>query len=444
MKSSGKFRKSRRWDGVIFEKDVIFMVKNRSNHPCFNAAARHQYGRLHLPVAPKCNVQCIFCNRKYDCVNESRPGVTSKLLSPWQALRYVEQYLKVNPQISTIGIAGPGDPLANPVETLQTIRLVREKFPELNFCLASNGLNFAPYIAELAGLGVTHATVTINAVDPEIGARIYAWVREGKVIYRGQDGAALLLKRQLAAIMELKSYGITVKVNSIIIPGINEEHLSEVARKAGECGADIMNCIPLLPIDDSVLATLTVPAAETVAIVRQAAAEFIPQMIHCARCRADAAGLIGASLDQNSFNLLTQAANLPLNLERERSYIAVATLEGFLINQHLGAAVDLYIFKVTTAGRKELVAVRPTPKPGGGKERWRELCRIIADCHTLLVSGIGESPLKILTESGIRVIETEGMIDTVLDILMAGGVSTKKASVTKCGFSCQGDGLGCG
>ena len=28
-----------------------------------------------------------------------------------------------------------------------------------------------------AELGVSHVTITINAIDPEIGAKVYAWVR---------------------------------------------------------------------------------------------------------------------------------------------------------------------------------------------------------------------------------------------------------------------------
>ncbi len=46
------------------------------NHPCYNKAASANWGRLHLPVAPNCNIQCNYCNRKYDCANENRPGVT--------------------------------------------------------------------------------------------------------------------------------------------------------------------------------------------------------------------------------------------------------------------------------------------------------------------------------------------------------------------------------
>ena len=57
-------------------------------HPCFGGD-RHKYGRLHLPVAPACNIQCAFCVRKHDCVAESRPGVTSRVLTPRQALQRV-------------------------------------------------------------------------------------------------------------------------------------------------------------------------------------------------------------------------------------------------------------------------------------------------------------------------------------------------------------------
>ena len=64
---------------------------DRNNHPCFDDSARHRYARVHLPVAPRCNIQCNFCDRKMDCLNESRPGVTSSVLSPGQAVYYLDQ-----------------------------------------------------------------------------------------------------------------------------------------------------------------------------------------------------------------------------------------------------------------------------------------------------------------------------------------------------------------
>ena len=58
-----------------------------SQHPCYSPAAHHRYARMHLAVAPACNVQCHYCNRKYDCANESRPGVVSEVLTPEQAVK---------------------------------------------------------------------------------------------------------------------------------------------------------------------------------------------------------------------------------------------------------------------------------------------------------------------------------------------------------------------
>ena len=162
------------------------MTWDSSQHPCFSDTARHRFARIHLPIAPDCNVQCNFCRRDYDCVNESRPGVTSTILLPHQALHYLGQVLALEPQITVVGIAGPGDPLATPDRTLETLRLVRERYPQMLLCVASNGLNVAPYAQDLADLQVSHVTVTVNAVDPEIGAKVYAWIRDRKRMYRGR------------------------------------------------------------------------------------------------------------------------------------------------------------------------------------------------------------------------------------------------------------------
>ena len=141
-----------------------------SKHPCFSRDAHHKFGRIHLPVAPRCNIQCNFCNRKFDCTNESRPGVTSAILKPWQAVDYLDEMLVKRPEITVLGIAGPGDPFANPNETMETLRLARKRHPDLILCLASNGLGIVPYIDELAELKTSHVTITINALDPTIGA----------------------------------------------------------------------------------------------------------------------------------------------------------------------------------------------------------------------------------------------------------------------------------
>ena len=74
--------------------------------------AHHYFARTHAAVAPACNIQCNYCNRKYDCANESRPGVVSETLTPEEAFRKVIAVANEVPQLSVLGIAGPGDPPA--------------------------------------------------------------------------------------------------------------------------------------------------------------------------------------------------------------------------------------------------------------------------------------------------------------------------------------------
>jgi hypothetical protein len=97
-----------------------------------------------------------------------------------------------------VGIAGPGDPFASPEDTLETLRLVRKRYPEMLLCVASNGLEVAAHAAELAKLQVSHVTLTVNAVDPEIGARSTPGSAPAYRVLRGVDGAAALLERQRA------------------------------------------------------------------------------------------------------------------------------------------------------------------------------------------------------------------------------------------------------
>lgn len=416
-----------------------------SRHPCFNAEVKGECGRVHLPVAPKCNIKCNYCNRKCDCVNESRPGVTSGVLSPVQAINYLEQVLAREPRISVMGIAGPGDPFANPVETLETLRLVREKFPQLLICLATNGLGLPPHLDDLAEIGVSHVTITVNAIDPEIGKKIFAWVRDGKVIYRGLKGAELLIKRQLESIRGLKARAIVVKVNFIVIPGINDQHVEEVARAMKKLGVDLLNCMPMFPNSETVFESIPEPNEAMLNRVRDTAEKYLPQMRHCTRCRADAVGLLGEDRSTEFSGCLTGCSKI-LPLQKDRSYVAVATLEGILVNQHLGEAASLQIWGNNGDGY-QLVEVRATPEPGTGLKRWQDLAQILSDCRALLISGIGDNPRKVLETAGVLPVEMGGFIESGLDVIYRGGnpgsLKYRRQGCAK-GAGCQGDGGGCG
>jgi len=421
------------------------MTLDLTDHPCFNEAARQTAARIHLPVAPRCNVQCNFCDRRFDCLNESRPGVTSAVLTPRQALYYLERAMEKSPAIRVVGIAGPGDPFASPEETLATLELVRNRYPEMLLCVASNGLEVAAHAAELAKLQVSHVTLTVNAIDPEIGARIYAWVRAGIRVLRGVDAAAELMERQRAAIVELKRHGTIVKINTIVMPGVNDDHAAEVAREVSALGANIMNCIPMYPVAGTPFEALGELDRGRLAALRAQTAEFIPQMLHCTRCRADAVGLLGEAQNTELIELLRTAAAGPANPYERRPYVALASHEGVLINQHVGEASRFWVFEPQPGGPPTLVETRDAPEAGGGATRWFDLAELLHDCKAVFTSAVGQTPRRILETQGIRVIEAVGVASDAIAAWSATGQVPRgmQKLFQGCGKGCVGPGTGC-
>jgi nitrogen fixation protein NifB len=415
-------------------------------HPCFNQEAKGLHGRIHLPVAPACNIKCNYCDRRYSCVNESRPGVTSAVLAPHQAVAYLERALTVEPRLSVAGIAGPGDPLANAEKTLKTLGLIKERFPRMLLCLASNGLAVPALLDDLAAAGLTHLTLTVNAVDPAIGARIYAWIKDGKVVYRGEAGARLLLERQTAALTGLKDRGVVVKINTIVIPGVNDRHAVEVARWAADLGADLMNVMPMYPNADTPFGHLGEPGRPLMQEVRRACAEHVPQMTHCTRCRADAVGLLGEDRSQEMAGCLSSCSKLSNSWDQNRPYVAVASREGMLVNLHLGQAAEFQIWGPAPGGFA-LLENRPAPPAGDGELRWKRLAESLSDCRHVLVSGIGETPRAVLSGFGLEPLEMSGFIEEALRAIYAGddlsALRVRRGKACCSGKSGQGGGLGC-
>ena len=269
-----------------------------TRHPCFYAASRKRYGRIHLPVAASCNIQCVYCRRDHDCPHENRPGVSRGVLSPVAAMDYLDRVLKVMPEISVVGIAGPGDPFSAPTATLETLTRVRAAHPDMAMCVSTNGLDLLPHIDALEALGVGFVTVTANAVHPAIAARLSPSILfEGRRLH-GAAAGETLVARQLAAVAQLKARGFTVKVNCVVLPGVNEHHVPSVAERMAQLGVDIMNVLPLLPVAGTAMADTPPPSPGLMKKIREQAARHVPQMQHCTRCRADAAGLLGSAVSE--------------------------------------------------------------------------------------------------------------------------------------------------
>ena len=269
------------------------MLEKTQKHPCYSFDAHHKFARMHLPVAPFCNISCNYCNRKFDCVNESRPGVTSEILTPQAAKNKFDKVSAQIEHLSVVGIAGPGDALADWENTRETIRLIRAENPQIVFCLSTNGLLLPEYAQEIVQLGVTHVTVTVNCIDSAIGAKIYKHINFKGQHYEGESGVKILIENQLAGIALLISQGMIVKINIVMLKGINDQHIPDVVKKMKELGVYITNIMPLIPAPGSVFENFSQTTTKDINRMRDLCELDVKQMRHCKQCRADAIGLLG-------------------------------------------------------------------------------------------------------------------------------------------------------
>lgn len=260
----------------------------RNSHPCF-AGQKNNKGRIHLPVSPGCNIECKFCDRKINDY-EKRPGVTAAVIKPEEALEIVRKSLELCPEISVVGIAGPGDTLATNY-ALNTFRLVKKHYPELIKCMSTNGLLLSDRAEEIIEVGVDSLTVTVNAVDPAIEAGLCSGIIYRGKRYTGEQAAKILIKNQLEGIHKIAEAGITIKVNTVLVPGINDHHIEEVAWTVSEAGASIYNIIPIIPQHE--LSDCDAPNCSQIDEARTRASKYIDVFRHCQRCRADAIGIPG-------------------------------------------------------------------------------------------------------------------------------------------------------
>lgn len=421
------------------------------NHPCYSEEAHHYFARMHVAVAPACNIQCHYCNRKYDCANESRPGVVSELLTPDQAVMKTKAVAANIPQMTVLGIAGPGDPLANPERTFETFRRLSNEAPDIKLCVSTNGLALPDCVEELSKHNIDHVTITINTLDPKIGAEIYPWIYWNNRRIRGEKGARILIEQQQKGLEMLVAKGILVKVNSVMIPGVNDEHLKEVSKVVKEKGAFLHNVMPLIAEAEhgtfyGVMGQRG-PSDEELQDLQDECAGDMNMMRHCRQCRADAVGLLGE--DRGSEFTLDKIEEMEIDydaamktraivhqgIEEELAekqakkarlaavkvpsgptasnkdfrpvLMAVATSGGGVINQHFGHATEFLIYEASSSGVR-FIGHRKVDQYCIGNDTCGEKesalagsIRALNGCEAVLCSKIGFEPWGLLEEAGI-------------------------------------------
>ena len=401
------------------------VAKALEAHPCYNEDAHKRSARMHLPVAPRCNIQCNYCNRKYDCSNESRPGVTSSVLTPAEALEKVRIVKERIPELSVVAIAGPGDPLANN-ETMETLSLVHRDFPELTLCISTNGLMLPEYAEALYGNGVRFVTVTMNAYDTDVSSKIYGSVTWKGEHLRGKGAAERLLRNQLDGIRKCIDLGMLVKVNIVLIPGINDSHIPDLVDAVKKMGVYIVNILPLIPVEGTKFSGLRAPTPEERRKLMDICENGVKMMRHCRQCRADAVGLLDK--DRSGEFVRTGACGSgcgPLNVRNDGIVgdavrIAVASDDGVTVNGGFGNTPSFRIYSVNGNDIMDESTVS-VKEHGGvyGDAHTRNIAdRIVSlkDADIIIVREIGPRPLNDLKSSGKSVHVAAGSVtDAIRD-----------------------------
>ena len=98
--------------------------------------------------------------------------------------------------------------------------------------------------------------------------------------------------------------GIVVKVNSVLVPGVNEAEIPQIAERAAALGVNVMNITPLIAQGE--YAGVAPPTPKQIHALRERCAPHLPLINHCRQCRSDACGLLGEDRDMETETVLAQ------------------------------------------------------------------------------------------------------------------------------------------
>ncbi len=420
-----------------------YIKEKIKDHPCYSQEAHHFYARMHVAVAPACNIQCNYCNRKYDCANESRPGVVSELLTPEEAAKKVLAVAMEIPQLSVVGIAGPGDPLANPERTFKTFEFIKEKAPDIKLCLSTNGLVLDKYVDKIKELDIDHVTITINAVSTDTASKIYPWVFYNHKRYKGKEAASILLEKQYESLQACMENGILIKVNTVFVPELNGEEIMDLSKKVKSMGAFLHNIMPYVEGDGTAFqkAGIKSPSPQILKEVQEKCEGNMNLMRHCRQCRADVVGLLGEDRGQEFTKDKLETINInydpnwrkqvheDIEKEREKLHkarellysekieyspkvlVAVASKGQMMVNEHFGTAHEFLIYEVSADGVKFIHHRKVSPYCHGsiscleGENILEDTILKLSDCKAIIAAKIGFEPRDILKEKNIDCVD---------------------------------------
>jgi cyclic pyranopterin phosphate synthase len=199
---------------------------------------------LRVSVTDRCNYKCVYCRSGFADAQFAELAMS-------HYLRMIRIFVSLG--IQKVRLTG-GEPLLRKgivslVEEISQLR-VRDTGEPLDLALTTNGHLLAEMAGPLARSGLRRVTVSMDAVDPAVFARITR-----------VPGS---FERVLAGVRAAQHAGLgPVKVNCVLLRGINDDQIIPFARFAREEGV-IVRFIEFMPLeeDHSWSPNTVVPLAE--------------------------------------------------------------------------------------------------------------------------------------------------------------------------------------
>ena len=274
------------------------------DHPCYSEEAHHYFARMHVAVAPACNIQCNYCNRKYDCANESRPGVVSEKLTPDEARARSSRSPTRCRSSRCSASPAPATPATTGHKTQGDLRRrSRSEIPDIKLCISTNGLALPDHVDELAEHERRprddhhqHGRSRDRREDLSVD------LLSSTSATPGVEAAQILHERQMLGLEMLTARGILDQDQFGDDPRGQRRAPDRGQRWVKARGAFLHNVMPL--ISDPAHGThfgLTGqrgPTAMELKALQDKLEGGAKLMRHCRQCRADAVGLLGEDRGQ--------------------------------------------------------------------------------------------------------------------------------------------------
>jgi len=191
------------------------------------------YGRplesLRILVTAECNYRCFFCHLEGDPLGApARPGSKPPLMTPEDYSVVAEAAWRLG--VESFKITG-GEPLIRR-DIVEIVESIASSAPGSDISMTTNGMLLEKLAYPLAEAGLRRVNVSIHSLK-----------RDRYKFITGVDG----LDRAVRGVRAAVEAGLKVKVNALILRGVNEDEVFDLIEFSRGIGA-VLQLIELIPV----------------------------------------------------------------------------------------------------------------------------------------------------------------------------------------------------